>query len=137
VGVPTKLRGSRRRSSVSRKGALAPTKHRGSQPRSRLRYGCTVDPNGRPDSDGCSIGRRGLRRAGISPPCGDLAIQVPATPAGEVRRYDKSVGILAGLRHRHYAASGDTTVMATYFHVALSGPARTWLMNLSPGSIYS
>jgi hypothetical protein len=35
------------------------------------------------------------------------------------------------------AAGGDTTVMATYFHVALSGPSRTWLMNLSPGSIYS
>jgi hypothetical protein len=35
------------------------------------------------------------------------------------------------------AVGGDTTVMATYFHVALSGPARTWLMNLSPGSIYS
>jgi hypothetical protein len=32
---------------------------------------------------------------------------------------------------------GDTTVMATYFRVALSGPARTWLMNLTPGSIYS
>jgi hypothetical protein len=27
--------------------------------------------------------------------------------------------------------------MATYFHVALSGPAPTWLMNLTPGSIYS
>jgi hypothetical protein len=27
--------------------------------------------------------------------------------------------------------------MATYFHVALSGPAWTWLMNLTPGSIYS
>jgi hypothetical protein len=35
------------------------------------------------------------------------------------------------------AAGGDTTVMATYFHVSLSGPAWTWLMNLSPGSIYS
>jgi hypothetical protein len=34
-------------------------------------------------------------------------------------------------------AGGDTTVMAIYFHVALSGPARTWLMNLTPGSIYS
>jgi hypothetical protein len=34
-------------------------------------------------------------------------------------------------------AGGDTTVMATYFHVALFGSARTWLMNLSPGSIYS
>jgi hypothetical protein len=32
---------------------------------------------------------------------------------------------------------GDTTVMASYFHVALSGPTRTWLMNLTPGSIYS
>jgi hypothetical protein len=28
-------------------------------------------------------------------------------------------------------------VIATYCHVALSGPARTWLMNLAPGSIYS
>nr|AAC01574.1 hypothetical protein [Zea mays] len=35
------------------------------------------------------------------------------------------------------AAGGNTAMMATYFHVALSGPARTWLMNLSPGSIYS
>jgi hypothetical protein len=35
------------------------------------------------------------------------------------------------------AAGGNTVVMATYFHVALSGLARTWLMNLAPGSIYS
>jgi hypothetical protein len=35
------------------------------------------------------------------------------------------------------AAGGNTTVMATYFHVVLSGPARTWLMNLTPGSVYS
>jgi hypothetical protein len=34
-------------------------------------------------------------------------------------------------------AGGNTAVMATYFHVALSGPARTWLMNLTPGSIYT
>jgi hypothetical protein len=32
---------------------------------------------------------------------------------------------------------GDAAVMATYFHVALSRPARTWLMNLALGSIYS
>jgi hypothetical protein len=35
------------------------------------------------------------------------------------------------------AAGGDTAVMATYFHVALSGPARTWIMNLTSGSFYS
>jgi hypothetical protein len=35
------------------------------------------------------------------------------------------------------AAGGNTAVMATYFHVALSGPVRTWLMNLAPGSIYT
>jgi hypothetical protein len=35
------------------------------------------------------------------------------------------------------AAGGNTAVMATYFHVALSGPSRTWLMNLALGSIYS
>jgi hypothetical protein len=34
-------------------------------------------------------------------------------------------------------AGGDTAVMATYFHVALSGPTQTWLMNLTPGSICS
>jgi hypothetical protein len=35
------------------------------------------------------------------------------------------------------AVGGNTVVMATYFHVALSGPARTWLMNLTPRSVYS
>jgi hypothetical protein len=35
------------------------------------------------------------------------------------------------------ATGGNTAVMATYFHVALSGPSRTWLMNLTPGSVYS
>jgi hypothetical protein len=35
------------------------------------------------------------------------------------------------------AAGGDTDVMATYFHVTLTGPARTWLMNLTLGSVYS
>jgi hypothetical protein len=34
-------------------------------------------------------------------------------------------------------AGGNTAVMVTYFHVALSGPARTWLMNLTLGSVYS
>jgi hypothetical protein len=35
------------------------------------------------------------------------------------------------------AAGGNTAVMASYFHVALTEPARTWLMNLTPRSIYS
>jgi hypothetical protein len=35
------------------------------------------------------------------------------------------------------AAGGNTAVMATYFHVALSGATRTWLINLTPGSVYS
>jgi hypothetical protein len=35
------------------------------------------------------------------------------------------------------AAGGNTAMMASYFHVALTGPARTWLMNLTPGSVYS
>ena len=35
------------------------------------------------------------------------------------------------------AAGGNGAVMASYFHVALSGPARTWLMNLTPGTIQS
>jgi hypothetical protein len=35
------------------------------------------------------------------------------------------------------AAGGNTTVMASYFHVALTEPARTWLMNLTPRSVNS
>jgi hypothetical protein len=35
------------------------------------------------------------------------------------------------------AADGNTAVMASYFHVALTRPAQTWLMNLTPRSIYS
>jgi hypothetical protein len=35
------------------------------------------------------------------------------------------------------ASGGNTAVMASYFHVALTGQARTWLMNLTPGSVYS
>ena len=35
------------------------------------------------------------------------------------------------------AAGGIDTVMASYFHVALTGPAQTWLMNLTPGMIQS
>jgi hypothetical protein len=35
------------------------------------------------------------------------------------------------------AAGGNTAVMASYFHVALIGSARTWLMNMTPGSVYS
>jgi hypothetical protein len=34
-------------------------------------------------------------------------------------------------------AGENTVVMATNFHVALSRPAQTWLMNLTPGSVYS
>jgi hypothetical protein len=34
-------------------------------------------------------------------------------------------------------ACGNTAVTATYFHVGLCGPARTWLMNLALGSIYT
>jgi hypothetical protein len=35
------------------------------------------------------------------------------------------------------AAGGNDAVMVSYFHVALTGPARTWLMNLTTGSIRS
>jgi hypothetical protein len=35
------------------------------------------------------------------------------------------------------AAGGNIAVMAMHFHVALSRPVRTWLMNLAPGSIYT
>ena len=34
-------------------------------------------------------------------------------------------------------AGGNEAVMTNYFHVALTGSARSWLMNLHPGSIHS
>jgi hypothetical protein len=66
-----------------------------------------------------------------------LAIQVPATPA---KKYDGTSNLSEFLQvyvTAITAAGGDTVVMATYFHVALFGPAQTWLMNLTLGSIYS
>jgi hypothetical protein len=35
------------------------------------------------------------------------------------------------------AARGNDATMASYLHVALTEPAWTWLMNLTPGSIQS
>jgi hypothetical protein len=35
------------------------------------------------------------------------------------------------------AAGGDEAVMANYFPVALTGTARSWLMNLSEGTLAS
>jgi hypothetical protein len=34
-------------------------------------------------------------------------------------------------------AGDNDAVMASYFHVDLTGPARTWLMNLTQGSVQS
>jgi hypothetical protein len=66
------------------------------QPRPRLHCkGCL-------NLGGCPIGRCGLCHTSGSSPHGDLATQVPATPASEVRRDDKPVGILAGLCHLYY-----------------------------------
>jgi hypothetical protein len=79
-------------------------KHRGSQPRSRFCCGSTAAPSGRSDLGGCPIGRRGMRRARGPSPRGNLATQVLAAPAGEVRLYVQPVGILAGVRHRHYGS---------------------------------
>jgi hypothetical protein len=66
-----------------------------------------------------------------------MATQVPVAPAGEIQRYVKPAKFLQVYVTAITAAGGNTAVMATYFHVALYGPARTWLMNLTPGSIYS
>jgi hypothetical protein len=61
-------------------------------------------PTDAADPDGYPIGWRGLRRTGGSSPRGNLAIQVPAIPAGKVRRYVKPVRILAGVHQRHYSS---------------------------------
>jgi predicted RNA-binding Zn-ribbon protein involved in translation (DUF1610 family) len=61
-----------------------------------------TNSKGCPNPGRCPIGRCGLCRTSGSPPRGDLATQVPATPAGEVRQYVKPVRILTGLHHRYY-----------------------------------
>jgi hypothetical protein len=134
---PTKLRGSQRRSSLSREGARAPAKHRGSQPRSRLCCGTTANLSGRPVPSGCPL-------AGVG--CAALADhlhaaswpskfrpQLPEKYNGTSNPSEFLQVYVTAIT----AAGGNTAVMATYFHVALSGPAQTWLMNLALGSIYS
>jgi hypothetical protein len=84
------------------KGARAPPKHRWSQPRSRLHYGCTADTNGHPVPNGCPLGRCGLRRSCGSSLRSVMATQVPAAPTGKVRRNIEPVGVPAGVRYHHH-----------------------------------
>jgi hypothetical protein len=87
-----------------KKGARAPPKHRWSQPRSRLRYGCTADTNGYSVSNGCPLGRCGLRRSRRSSPRDVMATQVPAAPAGKVRWNIEPIGFPVGVCHRHHGS---------------------------------
>jgi hypothetical protein len=119
------------------KGVRAPPKHRGPQPRSRLRCGSTTGTNGHPVPSGCPPGRRGLCRSRGPSPCSVLAAQVQVASAGKYDGMSNPSEFLQVYVTAITAAGGNTAVMATYFHVALSRPARTWLMNLAPGSIYS
>jgi hypothetical protein len=107
------------------------------QPRSRLRCGSTADTNGHLVPNRCPLGRLRVRCSRGSSPRSVVAAQVPAAPAGKVRRNDNPSEFLQVYVTAITAASGNTAMMATYFHVALSGPARTWLMNLVRGSVYS
>jgi hypothetical protein len=66
-----------------------------------------------------------------------MAIQVLAAPVGKYDGTSNPSEFLQVYVTAITTAGGKTDVMVTYFHVALSGPARTWLMNLAPGSIYS
>jgi hypothetical protein len=86
------------------KGARAPLKHRWSQPRSRLRCGCTADTNGHLAPNGCPLGRCRLRRSRRSSLRGVMATQVLVAPAGEVRWNIEPIGVPAGVRHRHHSS---------------------------------
>jgi hypothetical protein len=89
---------------LSGEGTRAPAERRGLQPRPRLLCGCAANSKGCSNSDGCPVSWRGLRRTGGSSPRDNLAIQVPTTPAGEVRWYVKSVRIIAGICHCYYGS---------------------------------
>jgi hypothetical protein len=66
-----------------------------------------------------------------------MAIQVPATPPEKYDGTSNPSEFLQVYVTAITATGGNTAVMTTYFHVALSRPAQTWLMNLTPGSVYS
>jgi hypothetical protein len=86
------------------KGVRATPKHRGPQPRPRLRCGSTTDTNGHLVPSGCPLGWRGLRHSRGPSSRGVVAAQVPAAPAGKIRRNIKPVGVPAGVRHRHHGS---------------------------------
>jgi hypothetical protein len=88
------------------KGARAPPKHRWSQPRSRLRCGCTADTNGHSVPNGCPLGRCGLRCSCGSSPRSVMATQVPAALAGKIRQNFEPVGVLAGVRDGNILSCG-------------------------------
>jgi hypothetical protein len=94
-------------------------------------------PQGMLIPDQHPVGWSGLRCPSRPPPRGDVAAQVLATSA---EKYDGTTNPSEFLQvyvTAITAVGGDTAVLATYFHVALSRPARTWLMNQAPGSICS
>jgi hypothetical protein len=124
----------RGRPSILGKGARAPLKHRWSRPRSKFRCSCTADTNGHLVPNGCPLDRCALRRSCGSSPRGVLTTQVPVAPAGKIRRNDEPVGVPAGVRYRHHGSRWKHHCGGNIFSC---GPARTWLMNLTPGSVYS
>jgi hypothetical protein len=75
--------------------------------------------------------------AGATPADGGLAAQVPTPPAGEVRRDRQPHGVPADLLHLYPCGRGDEAIVANYFPVALTGTARSWLMNLPEGTLDS
>jgi hypothetical protein len=115
----------RGRPGILGKGAQAPPKHQWSRPRSRLRCGCTADTNG-------TRSQMGVPLAGVG--CAALANHLcaaswpPKFRPYLPEKYDGTSNPSEFLQVYVTAitvAGGNTAVMATYFHVALSGPART------------
>jgi hypothetical protein len=113
------------------RGCVSAAKLRGTQPRPRIHCkGC-------PYPDECPIGRRGLRRTSRSSPRDDLAPMFrPHLP----EKYDGTLNpseILAGLRHRHYGSWWKHCCNGKLLPCSLDRVDQTWLMNLTPGSVYS
>jgi hypothetical protein len=109
----------------------------GSQPRARLRHGRTTRPGDARFQTSIPLARVGCAaltdhlHAAAWPTkfCPHLPEKYDGTtdPSKFLQVYVTAIA----------AAGRDTAVMATYFHMALTGPARTWLTNQAPGSIYS
>lgn len=99
-------------------------------------------PSGQTQKVGDSHRCFGPLQGGVScfhdgPPPGQMAHQVPVGSLGEIRWDHRSRRVSPDLHHCRPGRRGRAQIKANYFHVALKGTVRSWLMNLPVCSVGS